>query len=136
MRGRLLSKFPWSIGTYEDTLGISNNKIYVLYNTQLSKIISYGVMCYCLDEADLAKIATLPEERGRGAGGALLDLMLEDARKQGAFKTFLEVRESNTAARMLYASRDFKEIGKRKKYYRNPIEDAVVMVREEDVSTF
>ena len=120
----------WSAGMFVDAIKNDNCRIYILYNTQLSKIVAYCVMYYCLDEADLANIATVPDDRGKGKGKALIDEMFREALKYGASRIFLEVRESNTPALSLYRSRDFKEIGRRKKYYRNPTEDAVIMVRE------
>ena len=99
---------------------------------QLSKILAYAVMYSCLDEADLANIATLPEIRKQGFGATLLDKALEISRSAGVLRTFLEVRESNTPARSLYLSRGFKEIGRRRNYYRDPKEDAIIMAREEN----
>lgn len=122
---------PWSEGMFCDALNNPACKIYAINDMHTPKIIAYAVMYYCEDEADLANIAVLPKMRGRGIGGAFLDKILDISRDLGALRVFLEVRESNATARGLYASRDFKEIGKRRKYYRNPTEDAVIMVREE-----
>ena len=55
--------------------------------------------------------------------------MLEIARRGGACRCFLEVRQSNEAARSLYNSSEFEEIGKRRNYYSFPREDAIVMMR-------
>jgi ribosomal-protein-alanine N-acetyltransferase len=56
----------------------------------------------------------------------LLGEFLELARAEGAETVFLEVRASNQAARFLYEKWAFLEAGRRKAYYRNPVEDAVV----------
>ncbi len=122
---------PWSLGMISDALENSACRIYAVHDMQMTKILAYGVLYFCIDEADLANIATLPDMRGKGLGGALLDRMLIESRNIGVLRTFLEVRESNAPAKGLYLSRGFKEIGKRRKYYRNPTEDAVIMVREE-----
>jgi len=122
---------PWSEGTVREALENESYRVYVLYNIQLSKIFAYGIMYSCLDEADIAKVASHPDHRGEGFGGALLDGMLQDAAQCGVESIFLEVRESNSAARGLYTSRGFKEIGIRRKYYRNPAEDGVMMARKE-----
>jgi ribosomal-protein-alanine N-acetyltransferase len=50
-----------------------------------------------------------------------------EGRRRGALNMYLEVRESNDAARRLYASRGFLEIGRRRGYYRRPAEDAIVL---------
>ncbi len=123
---------PWSAKMFSEILEKEGCNIYCICDMQLSKILAYAVMYSCLDEADLANIATLPTERKRGLGGFLLDRILEISRGAGVLRTFLEVRESNSAARHLYLSRDFKEIGKRRNYYRDPKEDAIIMVREEN----
>jgi len=59
----------------------------------------------------------------------MLDAVLIELGHRGVRAAFLEVRESNTAARALYGSRGFREIGRRKNYYRRPVEDALVMRR-------
>lgn len=122
---------PWNEGMVADAMENPSCRIYTVCDTQLSKIIAYGVVYFCLDEADIAKIAVVPERRGEGIGGALLDMILEDGEKSGILGMFLEVRQSNVSARGLYLSRGFKEIGIRRKYYRNPVEDAVMMARKE-----
>jgi ribosomal-protein-alanine N-acetyltransferase len=95
----------------------------------------YVVGWHVLNEAELANIAVEPGSRRGGLGSMLLDGMLGDADGRGAERIFLEVRESNEAARRLYASRGFKEIGRRKKYYRTPDEDALVLRREQSGKT-
>jgi len=66
--------------------------------------------------------------------GQMLDAVLIELAGRGVRAAFLEVRESNTAARGLYASRGFREIGRRKNYYRRPVEDALVMRRVLEVA--
>jgi ribosomal-protein-alanine N-acetyltransferase len=56
-----------------------------------------------------------------------LSRILEAAATSGAAAVFLEARESNVAALALYASQRFVVVGRRKQYYRNPVEDAVIM---------
>ena len=67
--------------------------------------------------------------RRRGIARDLLDLALDRLQHLGAGEVFLEVRESNVAARLLYASRGFHPVGMRRAYYRSPKEDAVVLRR-------
>lgn len=90
-------------------------------------LIGYVVAWCVVDEAEIANIAVAPEARGLGVGAALLDAAVGDARTLGATTMFLEVREGNSAARRLYASRGFTEIGRRRGYYRKPLEDALVL---------
>ena len=67
--------------------------------------------------------------RRQGIGSALMRRLISAADKQGAEELFLEVRKSNSEAVSLYDSLGFQKIGIRKKYYRKPVEDAVVMAR-------
>ena len=89
--------------------------------------LGYVVAWFVLDEAEVANIAVAASARGRGVGGRLLDAALHEARRRGAAQVFLEVRESNAVARRLYASRGFVELGRRRRYYRAPVEDALVL---------
>ena len=88
------------------------------------------------DEAELHRIAVLPEYRRRGLAKLL---MAEMERRCGSMaedsavphkKIFLEVRAGNVPAIGLYAAEGFKEIDRRKAYYRDPVEDAVIMCLE------
>jgi [ribosomal protein S18]-alanine N-acetyltransferase len=75
------------------------------------------------DEHELLNLAVAPEHRRKGIARTLLDY----AKRQGPGLWFLEVRESNTAARTFYKSYGFIDFGKRKGYYQEPYEDAIVM---------
>jgi ribosomal-protein-alanine N-acetyltransferase len=91
------------------------------------EVAGYLVAFMVADEAEIANIAVREDLRGRGIGAALLDASLNEARVRGVSSVFLEVRESNATARRLYASRGFRKAGLRRSYYRNPIEDAIVL---------
>jgi ribosomal-protein-alanine N-acetyltransferase len=93
------------------------------------QLSGYVVAWHVMDEAELANLAVEPAARRRGVGSLLLDHMIDDAAGRGAARLFLEVRESNDAARRLYASRGFEEVGRRTKYYRSPDEDALILRR-------
>lgn len=81
-------------------------------------------------EGEVADIAVAPESRGQGIGGVLLDRVTLGLRQAGVRTLFLEVRESNAAARRLYDSRGFGAVGRRRGYYRHPVEDALVLRRD------
>ncbi len=82
------------------------------------------------DEAEILNLAVAHEIRSRGVGAGLLDAAMEFAREGGAKRLFLEVRESNAAAIAFYKRAGFEESGRRKSYYRDPIEDACVLTRQ------
>ncbi|HEV2714251.1 MAG TPA: ribosomal protein S18-alanine N-acetyltransferase [Terriglobales bacterium] len=77
-------------------------------------------------EWELENIAVASSARRRGLGAQLLGEFLEFARRQGAKSVYLEVRESNRAARSLYVKCAFIESGHRKSYYSDPEEDAIL----------
>jgi ribosomal-protein-alanine N-acetyltransferase len=78
-------------------------------------------------QGEILNLAVVPESRRRGIGAAVLQAGLEELRGRGVGEVFLEVRESNLLAQALYFGRGFRVIGARKRYYRQPVEDALVL---------
>jgi ribosomal-protein-alanine N-acetyltransferase len=78
-------------------------------------------------EWEIENIAVTGPARRRGLGTRLLGEFMNLVRERGGRAVFLEVRESNLAARALYEKWAFSEVGRRKKYYRDPVEDALVL---------
>ena len=77
--------------------------------------------------ADLLTIATIPVARGRGVASLMLTELVSTAQQAGCPDVLLEVRQSNEAAQRLYTGHGFVPIGRRRRYYQAPPEDAVVM---------
>lgn len=77
-------------------------------------------------EWELENLVVSPSARRKGLGSGLIKELLSQARKAGDEHVFLEVRESNHAARVLYEKLGFAETGRRKAYYRNPPDDAIL----------
>ena len=77
-------------------------------------------------EWELENIVVADSARRMGIGRRLLDALLAEAAKTNNAAVFLEVRESNAAARALYGKVGFRESGRRKSYYKNPPEDAIL----------
>ncbi len=75
---------------------------------------------------ELENIVVAPAARRKGLGKRLLHELLVAAKKTNSTAVFLEVRESNAAARTLYETAGFEQTGRRKSYYKNPPEDAVL----------
>ena len=90
-------------------------------------LVGYAVALFIVGEGEVANVAVHPHARGRGIGARLLDDVLREGRERGVAAVFLEVRESNAAARGLYVSRGFRQVGRRRGYYRRPQEDALVL---------
>jgi [ribosomal protein S18]-alanine N-acetyltransferase len=80
-------------------------------------------------EWELENIVVTPEVRRKGCGQRLLDALLAHAADTNSDSIFLEVRESNAAARDLYRRAGFRQTGQRNSYYANPTEDAILYVR-------
>lgn len=95
------------------------------------RVIGYLVLWYLEPEMHIANVAVHPNYRGQGWGAALIRAALHLGKQWGATRFLLEVRKSNTAARGLYDKFGFRQIAVRKRYYRNPVEDALVLSLEE-----
>ena len=93
------------------------------------RILGYAGLYHAggLTSADLLTIATVPAARGRGIASLMLTELVSTAREVGCPDVLLEVRQSNEVAQRLYARHGFVPIGRRRRYYQAPPEDAVVM---------
>ena len=80
-------------------------------------------------DAELLKITVIPARRRKGIGGALLEALASRFTECDAEQIFLEVRSRNCAALQLYAKFGWQETGRRKKYYKEPADDAIILVR-------
>lgn len=123
----------WSKKNWEGTMETDSYACYVLeeYGEGLGGFI---LISFLADEGELLKVCVAPESRGKGFAGLLLDTAMDSWREAGVVTVFLEVRESNTAARALYQNKGFEEIGLRKNYYDQPKEHAVILHRHTDLN--
>ena len=119
---------PWSAGDFASVMSMPQ-AIFLVAVDAAGKVAGYVMAMVVADESEILNIAVDPARRGGAIGGMLLDSALTAAEAQGVSSTFLEVRESNEPAIRLYRSRGFEEISRRKKYYRSPAEDALVLRR-------
>ena len=83
-----------------------------------------------VDELHINNLAVLPAFRRGGIGSELLEYVLQHGAALGARRATLEVRQSNEAARLLYEHFGFAVAGVRQSYYTKPVEDALVLWRE------
>jgi ribosomal-protein-alanine N-acetyltransferase len=121
---------PWSRESFATVIAGPAAKVAVARDGVSGQIEGYVVAWFAADEGEIANLAVRQPTRRRGIGAALLDAALIEAARRGATTMYLEVRESNEAARALYAARGFEEVGRRRKYYRRPVEDAIVLRRQ------
>jgi ribosomal-protein-alanine N-acetyltransferase len=89
-------------------------------------LLGFLVARHLAPEWELENVVVASTARRKGIGQRLLDALLGAARETNSGSVFLEVRESNVAARTLYQKAGFKQTGLRKSYYTNPLEDAVL----------
>ncbi|MBQ3591965.1 MAG: ribosomal protein S18-alanine N-acetyltransferase, partial [Clostridia bacterium] len=106
--------------------GKMENSIFLTV-TEGETAVGFGCILLAADEGELVDIAVSPAYRKMGLGQMLMTALLTEAANRGTAQVFLEVRQSNTPARTLYEKNGFTAIGLRKKYYKEPVEDAVLM---------
>jgi ribosomal-protein-alanine N-acetyltransferase len=117
---------PWSVETFTNLLDRPGLELLVL-EQEGEGVIGYAVLWCILEQGELANVAVTPRVRGKGLGAYLLSRVLDVARERSVQTVFLEVRVSNERALDLYRRFGFKDVGRRKGYYDNPREDALIM---------
>jgi ribosomal-protein-alanine N-acetyltransferase len=118
----------WSFGLVEEGVRGALPTIRYLVAEVDGAVVGYAVASVVTDIAELQRIAVDPDHRRHGLATALLEAVLVAATHGGADRLLLEVRENNAAAIGFYAARDFVEIDRRPRYYRDGT-TAVVMLR-------
>lgn len=119
---------PWSPDAISSA--IDNGAVICLALIYDEKTVGFAMVCTAADESELLNLAVDGNYRNKGFAKALLRRAEEEAVEREATVMYLEVRESNIAASNLYIGFGFSEIGRRKKYYRYPTEDAVIMAKK------
>jgi len=116
---------PWSREGFVNEM--KNELSYYLVMVEAGKIIGYAGMWLIVDEAHVTNVAVLPTYRGKRLGEKLMSALLEHAKNRGAVRMTLEVRASNTVAQGLYSKFGFTSQGRRRNYYTDTKEDALIM---------
>ncbi len=116
---------PWSLRSFTDTVEKDNYRYIVAEED--GEILGYCGFIYVLDEAEIPNVCVRSDARNKGVGRQMMTRLLEEAEKLDISVAYLEVRESNQAARHLYGSLGFTANGIRKNFYEQPTEDAVLM---------
>ena len=92
-------------------------------------VVAYIASRVSADELHINNIGVREESRRKGLGAALLGAALDEGARRGARLAVLEVRAGNAAAQSLYGRFGFEVVGRRRDYYRAPVEDALIMTR-------
>ena len=124
---------PWTREMYLAELKNEGVSFFYLARDNGRRVVGFCSFWRLLDELHINNLAVVPEFRRLGVASALLGGVLAEAARLGIRRTMLEVRQSNAPARQLYERFGFVVAGLRSKYYTNPIEDALVLWREEHV---
>ena len=119
---------PWSEGSVASEL--SNPLSRWLVAVEGEQVLGYVGSQTVLDESDMMNLAVDPAFRRRGIARALVLALIEELGKMGSRCLPLEVRASNESAQALYAQLGFESVGRRKNYYFNPREDALILRKE------
>lgn len=94
------------------------------------KVLGYVGSQTVMGESDMMNIAVCPDWRRQGIAAGLIVGLIGALKLRGSHSLTLEVRPSNEAAKALYEKLGFTQVGRRKNYYRNPKEDALILRKE------
>jgi ribosomal-protein-alanine N-acetyltransferase len=122
---------PWPRETLVWELVNSDvTRVYLLRDTE-DRAIAFCIAWIIFDELHINTLAVSPHHRRQGLATVLLQGIMKEAAEEGARRATLEVRESNAAALELYARLGFVVTARRRNYYTNPVEDALILWLEE-----
>ena len=122
---------PWSQTDIAAAISVTGAMCYTALGDD-GEIYAYVLGRTIAPEGEIYRVATAPERRQRGIAFRLMTFAIKTEKGSGLENLFLEVRSQNLAAIKLYASLSFKQIGRRKNYYKNPDDDAILMMRSSE----
>ena len=94
------------------------------------RVVGYIGSQTAADETDMMNVAVHPDYRRQGIAQILIELLIPELKRRCSTSLSLEVRASNEPAKQLYEKLGFVEVGRRKNYYRDPKEDALILRKE------
>jgi ribosomal-protein-alanine N-acetyltransferase len=122
------ASFPTPWADYAFLSELRNKFAFYTVAIHDGKVVGYCGLWLFSGEAHITTIAVHPDWRGQGLGKIFMNTLINNARCHGATTMILEVRPSNSSARILYKSLGFRQIGCRRNYYLETREDALVMM--------
>ena len=122
---------PWSERSVASEL--NNPLAFWLVAEEDGRVAGYIGSQTVMGETDMMNVAVHPGYRKRGIATGLIVSLVGELRKMGSHCLTLEVRASNESAIRVYRTLDFQEVGRRKNYYRNPREDALILRKEWEI---
>jgi len=123
---RLSFANPWSESSYQHELAQNPAAHLSVLFVEPRVVVGYAAFWLIVDEAHINNLAVHPEWRGQGLGKRLLAHVLQQALAVNAVLATLEVRAGNLIAQNLYRHYGFVQVGRRKRYYRDNGEDALL----------
>ena len=130
-----LSRWGWA-AYYAELQGTNSNLMLVARVAKTKQqqrsfsLAGYIVARIGADELHINNVAVRENYRRRGIGRTLLDRILDEGKRAGVSSAFLELRAGNDAALALYEKCGFRVTARRQRYYAEPVEDALVMIRQ------
>jgi len=118
---------PWSEQSIKDEMNKQNSVFLMAFEDD--KAIGYVGLSVVFDEGYMGNLGVIEEYRKKGVGRALMQELLAQCQKLDLAFITLEVRQSNTPAVNLYISLGFIEAGRRRNYYKEPSEDALLLTK-------
>lgn len=122
---------PWTREMYLAELDHDGVAFFFVARNPEGQIVGFCSHWRILDELHINNLAVLPDYRRQGIASALLARVLAEGAEVGIRRATLEVRRSNDSARRLYERFGFATVGVRRAYYTSPVEDAIVLSRED-----
>lgn len=120
----------WSRAGYLAEIADTRNRYYLAAEGPAGELLGWAGVLVVADTAEIMTVGVVPAARRTGTGRRMLDVLLAEAVRRGAREAFLEVRADNEAARALYRTAGFAEVGLRRGYYAGGRVDAVTMRRD------
>ena len=118
----------WAREAYQTAISVETGlRRMVVVADIRTEIVGFAVASMVATTAELESVAVAAESQRLGVGRALVGVLIQEAKAAGAEEMVLEVRTSNLAAVALYQRAGFQGVGRRRNYYRDPVEDALIL---------